>query len=434
MTSVDELLEKAERFADQLRWQEAAQVARQAVDLEPDNRRAKDKLGWYLSRSKDYAAAIKVYEALTEEAPDNYRYPYMLGYQYYDQQDYSNAIPWFEKALLLKPDYLVVLYRCGYAYTQSGNVGAAEERLRECVRLWRNLTEEEAKQRESQTYADACFQLGKIHSERNDWQCAILAFAESVTYDGNDADKLYNLGKVLIKNEQFTQALEVLQKADHITPRKHYIQTYLAIAHHHLDNLTEAERIFDAIPPRMKDQFPYIWQHHAELYMTQGRAIDVVKILSTATRKPSEKGLHSWYDVFLLLGRACEQNGDLAGAYQAYQGANFWHEKSRKKTSPLALQRIQYLQTEAAERDIDLVARLPVENKPVEQPADGSAVIKKFLTDRGFGFIKQENGEDLFVHIRNVINPENIREGAHVEYEVGEGRKGPEAIRVRVLD
>jgi|GEM_PF-1732037 len=52
MATIDELLEKAERFAEQLRWEEAVQVARQAVELAPTHRWAKDKLGWYLSRSK----------------------------------------------------------------------------------------------------------------------------------------------------------------------------------------------------------------------------------------------------------------------------------------------------------------------------------------------------------------------------------------------
>lgn len=113
MATVEELLEKAERFAGQQRWEEAALVARQAVDTVPEHRWAKDKLGWYLSRAKKHADAIEVYSLLVQEAPENPKYPYMLGYQYYDQQDFTNAVPWFRKALDLKPDYLVVLYRCG---------------------------------------------------------------------------------------------------------------------------------------------------------------------------------------------------------------------------------------------------------------------------------------------------------------------------------
>ncbi len=59
--------------------------------------------------------------------------------------------------------------------------------------------------------------------------------------------------------------------------------------------------------------------------------------------------------------------------------------------------------------------------------------IKK-LTDRGFGFIAGESGE-LFFHqsaLRDV-RFEELREGQTVEYEEGQGPKGPRAENVRVV-
>jgi CspA family cold shock protein len=59
--------------------------------------------------------------------------------------------------------------------------------------------------------------------------------------------------------------------------------------------------------------------------------------------------------------------------------------------------------------------------------------IKKLVTERGFGFIEAENG-DLFFHHSEVKGAalEELREGQMVEYEIGEGRKGPCATSVRV--
>ena len=59
--------------------------------------------------------------------------------------------------------------------------------------------------------------------------------------------------------------------------------------------------------------------------------------------------------------------------------------------------------------------------------------IKKLVTDRGFGFIEGEQG-DLFFHHSEVKGAtlEELREGQMVEYEIGEGRKGPCAVSVRV--
>ncbi len=63
--------------------------------------------------------------------------------------------------------------------------------------------------------------------------------------------------------------------------------------------------------------------------------------------------------------------------------------------------------------------------------------VKFFNADKGYGFISPENGNsDVFVHVSN-IDPteyrESLSDGELVEYEVGEGRKGPEAVSVRVL-
>ena len=59
--------------------------------------------------------------------------------------------------------------------------------------------------------------------------------------------------------------------------------------------------------------------------------------------------------------------------------------------------------------------------------------VKFFNSEKGFGFIVPEDGsEELFVHHTGLID--DINEGDQVEYEVGEGRKGPNAIDVKVVD
>ena len=59
--------------------------------------------------------------------------------------------------------------------------------------------------------------------------------------------------------------------------------------------------------------------------------------------------------------------------------------------------------------------------------------IKKLVSDRGFGFIEADSG-DLFFHHSDVqeVTFEELQEGQSVEYEIGEGRKGPCAVSVQV--
>ncbi|MBD7998026.1 cold-shock protein [Oerskovia gallyi] len=62
--------------------------------------------------------------------------------------------------------------------------------------------------------------------------------------------------------------------------------------------------------------------------------------------------------------------------------------------------------------------------------------VRWFDADRGFGFIDLGNeAEDLFVHASEILGddgPKLLREGQTVEFEMGEGDRGPQARRVRV--
>lgn len=62
-------------------------------------------------------------------------------------------------------------------------------------------------------------------------------------------------------------------------------------------------------------------------------------------------------------------------------------------------------------------------------------VIKKLVSDKGFGFIAGDSGE-LFFHHTAVegVSFETLREGQAVEFTEGRGPKGPRAESVRVVE
>jgi len=58
--------------------------------------------------------------------------------------------------------------------------------------------------------------------------------------------------------------------------------------------------------------------------------------------------------------------------------------------------------------------------------------VKWFNTQKGFGFIVQEDNKDLFVHFKDVLGGiESLKENDEVEFEVAEGRKGLQAVNVK---
>lgn len=59
----------------------------------------------------------------------------------------------------------------------------------------------------------------------------------------------------------------------------------------------------------------------------------------------------------------------------------------------------------------------------------------KRLTDKGFGFIANNTGTDVFFHMSAVqgVRFEELREGQKVAYDEGRGPKGPRAENVRLI-
>ncbi len=64
-----------------------------------------------------------------------------------------------------------------------------------------------------------------------------------------------------------------------------------------------------------------------------------------------------------------------------------------------------------------------------------TGTVKFFNSEKGFGFISRESGDDVFVHYSNIEGSgyRSLEEGQRVEFEVGPGRKGDEALSVRVV-
>ena len=64
-----------------------------------------------------------------------------------------------------------------------------------------------------------------------------------------------------------------------------------------------------------------------------------------------------------------------------------------------------------------------------------TGTVKWFNHEKGFGFITQEEGPDVFVHFSAIQGDgyRNLEENQKVEFDVTQGQKGPQASNVRVV-
>lgn len=64
-----------------------------------------------------------------------------------------------------------------------------------------------------------------------------------------------------------------------------------------------------------------------------------------------------------------------------------------------------------------------------------NGVVKWFNASKGYGFIQQEDGSDVFVHHSgiNAVGFKSLNEGDRVTFDVVQGEKGPAAVNVTVV-
>jgi len=415
---VDDLLAQAEQFAQKLDWFNAANKCQEALTAAPENKVVLDKLGWYLSRSKQYDEAIKVYEKLSTIESNMAKWFYMAGYQYYDQQKWKNAIIWFDQALSRYENYLKVLYRKGYAHTKLNDNEVAIDTFQKCINAWKSLSNQD-KEKEKSTYADACFQLGKIYLSNGLTLKAEPILAEAIKFDSKDGFKHYEYGKALQRNQKPEQALIQLQEADTIERGKDFIIALTALVLIDLNQIDNADKTLMRIPERSRKE--YVWRAISKVRLAQGKSKEAINTVNKGIKLDSKN-----HNAHLQLALAYIADNNYAQAHSALLKAIDLRRSIYNLDFPEAQQKLNEVLEHAKSINIDLSL-----TEPKLHEASSMGIITKYNNSKGFGFIKRTNGEsDLFFHISGVLAPKEIEVGRGVNFEVENSPKGQRAINI----
>lgn len=96
--------------------------------------------------------------------------------------------------------------------------------------------------------------------------------------------------------------------------------------------------------------------------------------------------------------------------------------------SPSRFYRRRFLQQQAA------ASQQPVDAEPEDDADKERGTVKWFDTNKGYGFIQAEDGQDVFVHFRAIRSKghKSLSEGQKVRFRITQGNKGPQADDVTI--
>jgi len=247
-------------------------------------------------------------------------------------------------------------------------------------------------------------------------------FKESINADLQNAETWYRLGDFLLKAGNPDEAIQYLQKAESLAPKKEYIPHKIAQAYLKKGDPDQALKVYEAIPHYKRT--PYILHGIAECLINKGELKEGAYHLYVAAQREPEK----WYHL-RDLGLALAQLGDRDQAIENLDKANQLYKKEKGKDFNKILAKIEEL------KEISKGERIIFENPDTSVTTISYGVVTKYNSERGFGFIKDNNdGENVFFHISKVKNRMGIEPspGLHVKFVKEIGEKGPQASKVWV--
>lgn len=220
-----------------------------------------------------------------------------------------------------------------------------------------------------------------------------------------------------MKNNKPREALIQLKKANRLEPNKDFIKDYMAQALSQLGESEDAISLLESINPKFRKHF--IWRTLGEINYSAGKySAATSDSLEAVKRQPNN---HNYQ---FLLAKCYEASGENSKAFTGYKKA-------------IELKRNEYGSDfeDAEERFQSLLSKFPdIEEKIATDSPEPDGFITKYLSDKGYGFIKPvDHGRDVFFHVSEVDNPESIAEGEGVSFNVKETPKGLNAINVTVL-
>lgn len=294
-------LELGNVYVQMRNWDEAIPTLEKAVELNPQETRSFYFIGRAYEEQKNFEKAVNAYTSFAESDPENPEDVYLrMGLAQMEIKDYSGAIGSLEKAVENNPQEDSIKYKLAQAYQEAEQYEKAENMYKELA---------EVNPDEAKVYYNTIMQM---YDKANMPDEAIAAAKDLVDLDPQNADAVYNLGYMYVKEERFKEAVDVFKRAIELRPSFEYAYMNLGYSYSQLNQFSNAISAFQELV-KITPENDNAWFNIAVNYMQQKKWSSAVEPLRKVVELRPDYAL-AYYN----LGIVYLNMGDNASARQAY--------------------------------------------------------------------------------------------------------------------
>ena len=198
-------------YTDAGRYEEAAQLFTEVIDLQPDNADAYSGRAFDYMRLEEYEKAISDYNKVIALNPNHKHAYFNLGYIYAQLQQHEKAITYYEKVIALNPNEEKIYLNLGKNYFKLKDYKTAIFYYGKMIALNPN-------------YADAYYNRADSYADLEEYEKAIADLTKVITLNPNFAAAYCNRGAIYNTVEEYEKAIVDFDKAEKINPT--IVQTY----------------------------------------------------------------------------------------------------------------------------------------------------------------------------------------------------------------
>ena len=192
-------------FIDQGKPHDARPLLEQVLKKNPQHARAHSLLGDVFTFLKDYAPAIKSYQAALQLAPEQITIRFALALAHRHNGDYAHAEQRFKQVIAANPKHLDALI-------EFGNTLLAQKKHTEAIECYQALL------REHNNHPGALNNLAALYEDTEQLDLAEHYYRHALTANPNDTDATANLGRLLCNQGRLAEAEPICQRGIALAP------------------------------------------------------------------------------------------------------------------------------------------------------------------------------------------------------------------------